>query len=119
MFPRVLVANRGEIAVRIMRTLRDLGISPVAVHSESDRHALHVRSADVSVCVGPEPSRESYLRGDAIIEAALDASFTPAAAKAVKMPADGINADLHGSAEYRAALISVLASRAVAAALAR
>ena len=70
MFPRVLVANRGEIAVRIMRTLRDLGISPVAVHSESDRHALHVRSADVSVCVGPEPSRESYLRGDAIIEAA-------------------------------------------------
>ncbi|MSP74359.1 MAG: acetyl-CoA carboxylase biotin carboxylase subunit [Myxococcales bacterium] len=69
-FPRVLVANRGEIAVRIMRTLRDLGISPVAVHSESDRHALHVRSADVSVCVGPEPSRESYLRGDAIIEAA-------------------------------------------------
>ena len=70
MFPRVLVANRGEIAVRIMRTLRDRGISPVAVHSESDRHALHVRSADVSVCVGPEPSRESYLRGDAIIEAA-------------------------------------------------
>ena len=70
MFKRVLVANRGEITVRIMRTLRDLGISPVAIYSEPDRHALHVRSADLAVCVGPEASRESYLRMDAVIDAA-------------------------------------------------
>jgi aerobic carbon-monoxide dehydrogenase medium subunit len=63
-------------------------------------------------------ARSSVFRATPI-EAALDASFTPAAAKAVKMPVDGINADLHGSAEYRAALISVMAARAVAAALAR
>ncbi len=70
MFERVLVANRGEIAVRVMRTLRDLGISPVTIHSEADTHALHVRHADASVCVGPEPSAQSYLVVDAVIDAA-------------------------------------------------
>ncbi len=70
MFRRVLVANRGEIAVRVMRTLRDRGIEAVAIHSEVDRHALHVRMADLAVCVGPEASRESYLKMDAVIDAA-------------------------------------------------
>ena len=70
MFERVLVANRGEIAVRVIRTLRDLGISPIAVCSEADRHALHARMADQVVCVGPEASAQSYLVGEAILDAA-------------------------------------------------
>ena len=70
MFKRVLVANRGEIAVRVFRTLRDMGISPAAIYSEPDRHALHVRMADVAVCVGPEASAQSYLNMQAILDAA-------------------------------------------------
>ena len=66
---KLLVANRGEIALRIMRTAREMGIRTVAIYSEADRKALHVRYADEAVCVGPPPSSESYLRADAIIEA--------------------------------------------------
>ncbi|CAI6010869.1 unnamed protein product [Closterium sp. NIES-65] len=66
----VLVANRGEIACRVMRTLKRLAIRSVAVYSDADRDALHVRSADVAFRVGPAPARESYLRGDAILEIA-------------------------------------------------
>lgn len=67
----VLVANRGEIARRVMRSARRLGMRTVAVFSEADRAAPHVREADEAVCLGPAPARESYLRGDRIIEAAL------------------------------------------------
>jgi len=67
---KILVANRGEIALRIMRSAREIGLKTVAVFSEADRNALHVRYADESVCIGPAASAESYLRGEKIIEAA-------------------------------------------------
>lgn len=67
---KLLVANRGEIALRVMRSAREMGIETVAVFSEADRNALHVRFADEAVCIGPPPSNESYLRIDKLIEAA-------------------------------------------------
>jgi acetyl-CoA carboxylase, biotin carboxylase subunit len=67
---KILVANRGEIALRVMRTARELGIETVAVYSEADRKALHVRYADQAVCIGPPPSSESYLKMEKIIAAA-------------------------------------------------
>jgi urea carboxylase len=70
MFQTVLVANRGEIAVRIIRTLRAMGISPVAVYSDADRFAPHVRAADRAVRLGPAPAAESYLNAAAVIAAA-------------------------------------------------
>src|SRR5437016_11153360 len=70
MFKKILIANRGEIAVRIIRACREMHIATVAVYSEADRGALHVRMGDEAVCIGPAPSRESYLAIDNIIRAA-------------------------------------------------
>jgi acetyl-CoA carboxylase biotin carboxylase subunit len=70
-FDKVLIANRGEIALRIHRACREMGISTVAVHSTADSHAMHVRLADESVCIGPPPSSKSYLNTAAILSAAM------------------------------------------------
>lgn len=70
MFKKILIANRGEIALRVIRTCREMGIKTVAVYSEADRESLHIRFADEAVCIGPPPSRESYLNIPRIIAAA-------------------------------------------------
>src|ERR1700731_667683 len=70
LFQKVLIANRGEIALRIQRACREMGIKTVAVHSTADATAMHVRLADESVCIGPPPARESYLNVAAILSAA-------------------------------------------------
>jgi urea carboxylase len=70
MFEKVLIANRGAIACRILRTLERMGIRSVAVYSQADRHTMHVREAGEAVAIGPSPAAESYLNIDAILDAA-------------------------------------------------
>src|SRR5690606_2207884 len=72
MFDKVLIANRGAIACRIVRTLRRLGIRSVAVYSDADRHAMHVAMADEALHIGPSPAAESYLRQEKIIAVARE-----------------------------------------------
>ena len=71
MFSKILIANRGEIAVRIIRACKEMGISTVAVYSEADREALHVSLADESICIGPAQAKDSYLNMTAILSAAI------------------------------------------------
>ena len=68
---RILIANRGEIGVRVIRTCREMGIETVAVYSTADKDNLHVRMADKAVCIGPPPSSKSYLKMDSIVMAAM------------------------------------------------
>ncbi|MCY7294183.1 acetyl/propionyl/methylcrotonyl-CoA carboxylase subunit alpha [Alteromonas sp. a30] len=72
MFKKLLIANRGEIACRVIRTAKQMGISTVAVYSDADAHALHVQSADEAVHIGPSPAKDSYLQGEKIIEIAKE-----------------------------------------------
>ncbi|TXJ31723.1 MAG: acetyl-CoA carboxylase biotin carboxylase subunit, partial [Afipia sp.] len=69
MFDKILIANRGEIALRVLRACKELGISTVAVHSTADANAMHVRLADESVCIGPPPAKDSYLNVPALLAA--------------------------------------------------
>src|SRR5208283_2720554 len=69
MFDKILIANRGEIALRVMRAAKELGIATVAVYSTADKEAMHVKLADESVCIGPPPARQSYLNVPAIVAA--------------------------------------------------
>ena len=71
MFSKILIANRGEIAVRIIRACKEMGVSTVAVYSEADREALHVSLADESICIGPAQAKDSYLNMTAILSAAI------------------------------------------------
>ena len=71
MIGKVLIANRGEIAVRIIRACREMGIETVAVYSEADREALHTQLADEAICIGPAPSAASYLSMEQIISATI------------------------------------------------
>ena len=70
MFSKILIANRGEIAVRVIQACRDLGVISVAVYSQADKDALHAQIADEAVCIGPAPAKDSYLNMENIISAA-------------------------------------------------
>ena len=72
MFTKILIANRGEIACRIIKTARHMGITTVAFYSDADRDALHVKMADEAVYIGPAPSNESYLVVEKLIQAAIE-----------------------------------------------
>ena len=100
MFDKILIANRGEIACRVMRTARRLGIRTVAVYSDADRHALHVSMADEAVHIGPAPAKESYLVAERIIAAAKKTG----AANMLTFGADGARADNSDATGFLSAL---------------
>jgi acetyl/propionyl-CoA carboxylase alpha subunit len=90
-FSKILVANRGEIACRVMRTARALGYRTVAVFSDADAEALHVQQADEAVHIGASPAAESYLRSDALIAAARRTTSTPVSMFSPKVPSASIS----------------------------
>src|SRR6201993_4407572 len=96
MFEKVLIANRGEIALRIHRACREMGIKTVALHSTADTHAMNVRLADETVCIGPPPARDSYLNVAAILSAA---TITGADAFSTGLGFLAENADLDATVE--------------------
>jgi len=102
MIRKVLIANRGEIAVRIIRACRDLNISPVAVYSEADAAAVHVSLCDEAVCIGPAPSVQSYLDIAKIISDVASASNSPISAKDQKQLDElaGAVKTAHGSESF-------------------
>ena len=75
MFKKILIANRGEIAMRVIRTAKEMGIKTVAVYSTADRDSLHVRFADEAVCIGPPAGKDSYLKISNIISPTLFSYF--------------------------------------------
>ena len=75
MFDKILIANRGEIALRVIRACREMGIASVAVHSTADSDAMHVRMADEAICIGPPPGTRSYLHMPSIISALASLSM--------------------------------------------
>ena len=77
MFTKILIANRGEIAIRVIRACKEMGISTVAVYSEADRESLHVALADQAICIGGARAEESYLNGERIVSAALPPTPRP------------------------------------------
>ena len=96
MFSKILIANRGEIAVRIIAACRELGVSTVAVHSVADRESLHVKLADESVCIGPAPSGQSYLNIPVLI-AAAEVTDAGGSAQALRMGVADV--ELRGQAQ--------------------
>ena len=90
MFQKILIANRGEIAVRIIRACREMGIATVAVYSEADRDALHTMLADEAVCIGPAASAESYLDMERIVSAADVMGADAHAERAGVLPPSGL-----------------------------
>ena len=86
MLEKVLIANRGEIALRILRACKELGIKTVAVHSTADRELMHLSLADESVCIGPAPATQSYLQIPAIIAAAEVTGATATASAKTSFP---------------------------------
>ena len=82
MFSKILIANRGEIAVRIIRACKEMGIATVAVYSEADRNALHVALADENICIGPSPAKDSYLNALTARYTGLEVTAGPVEASA-------------------------------------